>query len=295
VTLLLKPGDRYGDWGIVEVLGSGGFAHVYKVSDPRFAVPLALKLSIDPVKSADVAQRAVREVSVLRALSSHHVVEIHDCGLRVDGHFFVLMELLSGLPLDQIHDFDTKMAPPWAVHIIYQACLGLMDAHEQGIVHRDLKPANIYVDDKGQTKLLDFGLARSWDRSSVHGMSATVGHMLVGTPHYAQPEQLVTNSLTPAADVYSLALILYEMLSGHTPFVADQTTGQVRDAWFDNPMKWLHAHANAPVVPLRTHVTPDEVSDALCAAVDGGLAKEPEARPPNARTYAELLHAAWPR
>jgi serine/threonine-protein kinase len=182
----------------------------------------------------------------------------------------------------------------YAVHIVYQACLGLCEAHDLSIIHRDLKPANIFVDPDLHTRILDFGLARSFDSRGVVGANATVGHMLVGTPHYAQPEQLETYALTPAADVYSLAVMLYELVSGRVPFVEDDAVGVVRERWRTSPLLWLRAHAATPVVPLRRYFGADRLSDALVAAIDKGLAKRPAERFADARAFAHALRAAWP-
>ena len=289
----LQPGDQYEHYEILGRLGQGGFGTVWKVKDPRYAEPLALKLSRDPVKDDDAA-RALREVTVLRELTSPYVVAVLDAGLNRDGHIFVLMELLQGKPLDEFHDFNNRLDPKWSCHIVYQACLGLREAHARGVVHRDLKPSNLFIDKDGHTKVLDFGLARSWDESSVVGRSATVGNMLVGTPHYAQPEQLETNTLTPAADVYSLGMVLYELLSGFTPFVPDKIVGEVVDMWFDSPLQWLRAHAQDAVIPLRSRVGEDELSSDLCAVVDQCLAKPADERPNDALALGEMLRQAWP-
>lgn len=289
----LQPGDRYGPFQILEVLGEGGFGRVYKVTDPRYGVPMALKLSREAVTSPQTAQRALREVAVLRTLQSPHVVRVYDAGLRRDGHIYVLMELLEGRPLDEWHDFDRPLSPPWAAHIIHQCCLGLLEAHDRGIVHRDLKPANIFITGDVGVRLLDFGLARSWGGDSIIGRNATVGHMLVGTPHYAQPEQLTTQTLTPAADVYSLAMLLYELLSGRVPFVPDRPVSAVIEQWRYNHVQWLQAHAMTPPVPLVRHVG-DRVAPPLLELVMQGLAKDPKARPADARAFAQRLQTAWP-
>jgi serine/threonine protein kinase len=294
MTHALKAGDRYGSFEILGVLGEGGFGCVYMVRDPRFSVPMALKLSSEPVTAAETAQRALREVAVLRTLTNPHVVRVYDAGLNRDGRIYVLMELLSGRPLDEWHDFDRPLPPAWVAHILYQCCLGLSEAHDRGIVHRDLKPANIFITPNVVVRLLDFGLARSWGNDSVIGRNATMGHILVGTPHYAQPEQLLTHGLTPAADVYSLALLMYELLSGHTPFEADRPVSAVIEQWRHNPLAWLRAHAQTPVVPLLRHLG-ERVSPALVELTMQGLAKDPKARPANARAFAERLLAAWPQ
>jgi serine/threonine-protein kinase len=204
------------------------------------------------------------------------------------------MELLHGKPLDEFHDFDTPLDPVWAAHIIYQACLGLCEAHDLGIIHRDLKPPNIFVDPDAHTRILDFGLARSFDSRGIVGANATVGHMLVGTPHYAQPEQLETYSLTPAADVYSLGILLYEMLTARTPFVEDELVSVIRERWRDNPVMWLRAHSTTPVVPLRRYLAAEVVSDELAAVVEKAVAKAPTDRFVDARAFAHALRAAWP-
>ena len=97
----LQPGERYGPFEILEELGEGGFGRVYKVIDPRYGVPMALKLSRHPVTELETAQRALREVAVLRTMTNPHVVRVYDAGLRRDGNIYVLMELLSGRPLDE--------------------------------------------------------------------------------------------------------------------------------------------------------------------------------------------------
>jgi serine/threonine-protein kinase len=128
----------------------------------------------------------------------------------------------------------------------------------------------------------------------VVGRSATVGNMLVGTPHYAQPEQLETNTLTPAADVYSLGMVLFVLLSGFTPFVPDKIVGEVIDMWIDSPLQWLRAHAQEAVIPLRQRVGSDALSDDLCAVVEQCLAKSPTERPQDAGALGEMLRQAWP-
>lgn len=295
MSLQLKEGDRYGNFTILQAIGQGGFGKVYKVRDRRYAEPLALKLSHEPASNPDTAQRALREVTICRRFANPYTVHVLDCGLNRDGHIYVLMELLEGQPLDRFHDFDTAIDPRWACHLVYECCLALQDLHDKGIVHRDLKPANVFVDYKGHVKVLDFGLARSYDEThTIVGRGATVGHMLVGTPHYAQPEQIQGVPLTPAADVYSLCLMMYEMLTGHTPFVLGKRVSEVVQDWYHAPMAWLKAHAASPVTPVRAHVKVQAVSDGLAKVVERGLHKDPAGRPPNARELGALVHAHWP-
>jgi serine/threonine-protein kinase len=119
--------------------------------------------------------------------------------------------------------------------------------------------------------------------------------MLVGTPHYAQPEQIDTPTLTPAADVYSLAMVLYELLSARTPFDAERTIAEMIELNRKSPVSWLRCHAKDPVISLRAHLPAEVVSDDLCEVVSLGLAKPPGHRPQDAAAFAEMLRAVWPR
>ncbi len=290
----MQPGQRYGAFEILDHIGSGSFGHVYKVIDPRFSEPMALKVSLAPVTETDTAQRALREVAVMRALTNPHAVRVYDCGLRRDGHIYVLMELLTGLPLDRWHDFDRPLDAAWACHVIHQCCLGLAEVHDRGIVHRDLKPANIFVDSQVMVRVLDFGLARSWDGSSVIGHDATGSHMLVGTAHYAQPEQMKTMTLTPAADVYSLGVIFYELVTGCTPFVADRVVSDVVAEWMRIPIAWMQAHTTGEVVPPSRYLPADQGLEGVESVILHALQKDPARRPASARELAELIEVAWP-
>lgn len=291
----LQPGDRFDRYTILEAIGSGTFGRVYKVHDPHYAVPVALKLSHDPVASLETAERALREVTILRRYDNPYTVAVLDFGLNREGYIYVLMELLEGVPLDRFHNFDHRLDPRWVAHITYECCLALEPAHAHGVVHRDLKPANIFVSPAGHIKVLDFGLARSWDETqAVVGRGTTLQGIIVGTPHYAQPEQVTGQPLTPAADIYSLSTLAYEMLTGHNPFVANKPVSAVIDAWYHQPIRWLQAHANDSVVPMRTYVSEHDVSDPVVQLVEQGLHKNPSERPASARALAEALRMYWP-
>jgi len=199
------------------------------------------------------------------------------------------MDYLEGQTLNVWHRFDQPLHPAQAVTIVHQACLGLAEPHAQGIVHRDVKPENIFVQDNGQIKVLDFGLARSWDNKSVIGMNATQIHMVVGTPHYCQPEQLKTRVLAPSSDVYSLATILYELLSARSPFHPDRPLNAVREEYREKPVRWLHAHANMPVVPLDSIPGCEHLPTALVDGLMSALDKDPAVRPQDASAFANIL------
>lgn len=286
----LQPGDVYADAiRIRGVLGVGSFARVYEVDAPGFDRPLALKLTREPVTANEHAQRALREITILRSLTNPHVVRTFDAGLRPDGHIYLLMDLLSGCTLDEWHDFTEPLHPAQAVTIVHQACLGLAEAHAMGVVHRDVKPENIFIERDGQIKLLDFGLARSWDGRPVVGVNATENHMVVGTPHYSQPEQLKTRVLTPASDVYSLATILYELLASRSPLFADRPLLQVKEELRSDPTSWLKAHVMVDPEPICNLPSCRDLPTGLVRGLARALNKDPDSRPPNAGAFANIL------
>jgi serine/threonine-protein kinase len=184
------------------------------------------------------------------------------------------MDFLDGSALDEWHGFDEPLHPAQAVAIVHQACLGLAEPHAKGIVHRDVKPENIFIERSGHIRVLDFGLARSWDGSPVVGTSASSTHMIIGTPHYAQPEQIESPVLSPAADVYSLALILYELLSARSPFHEGMYLKEVKEKLRNTPLEWIKAHMEQPVIPLDQIPGLDDLPEALIKGIQRGLEKD---------------------
>jgi serine/threonine-protein kinase len=301
--LALRPGDFYGEFEILAVLGRGSYARVFAVRHPKYEGNIALKISRVPLTSETNAIRALREIRALQSLHNPHVVHILDHGMGADERWWMAMELLEGSTLLELHDFDQPMLPERALTIVYQACVGLDEAHRQGIVHRDIKPENLWIcrasESKsgrasGIVKVIDFGLARAWDPSVTVGEQATVGHMLIGTPHYAQPEQVESGVLSPASDVYSLGVVLYELLTGRVPFFPDEPWASVVLRLSQKPIRWLGAHVKKDLVPLEHHREGRALSDETRAIVHGMLAKSPDSRPATggvaARMLAEVLH-----
>ncbi len=285
----LTPGQVYAnDLEVVAQLGSGAFSQVYEVRSPRYPHRVALKLSHEPVTEDEVAQRALREVTIQRSLTCPGVAKIYEHGLRPDGHFYVVMDLIDGESLDRHWSFGRPM--PWrqAVDIGLQICEALDLLHAEEIVHRDIKPGNVIIERRTERAfLVDFGLARSWTEGELHGITATLGHKLVGTPHYAQPEQVEGTPLSPAADVYSLGMILYELMTGYTHLDAEDDYLTLKEAWRETPIRWINAHVRAKTVPPTTHLPqlPPQIEAALMKALE----KDARDRPQRARDFAAML------
>jgi serine/threonine-protein kinase len=283
------PGETYAGFAIERVLGEGTFARVFEVRSPNYPKTVALKVSRDPVDSEATALRALREIRILGSLHNPHVVHIHDHGLGPDERWYIVMEMLHGFSLSDTHDFNEPMEPAEAVRIVHEACLGLAEAHRAKVVHRDVKPDNIWLLPDRRVKMLDFGLARAWDVDSTIGANATMGHMMIGTPHYAQPEQVLTGRLTAASDVYSLGMILYELLTGHVPLFADEPWQSVRDRLAGEPLLWLTAHLKQPIVPLDHYAPRILVPRTLVDLVHATLDKDAARRPATAGELANAL------
>jgi serine/threonine-protein kinase len=281
-------GGRYREFEILELVGEGSFARVYRVRAPGHKEPLALKLASNAKMSPDAIKRAVREVAILRTLGNPHVVRLHGSSIGAD-HFYLLMDYLEGKQLDRFHNFDLPMDPELAVGIMQQVCMGLAEAHAKGVVHRDLKPANIWLEPDGTAKILDFGLARAWGVPWAFGANATAARTLVGTPHYCQPEQLGSPELSPASDVYSLATILYELLSGHPVLFPNRRVTEVVDELRDNPIQWLDAHVNKPVAPITQYPECAQLPESILAILEASLAKDPGFRPQDAGKLGSAL------
>jgi serine/threonine protein kinase len=288
MALQLSVGDKHGGFEVLQVLRKYPHAWVYKVRAPGFTEPVALKLSLDPVRSEEAARRALREVAVLATLTNAHVIRVHDSGLTEREHWYILMEHLPGAQLNHWHDFDKPLPAADAVGLVHQACLGLAELHTLGIVHRDLKPERLWITPDGTVKLLDFSSARSWDEGAT-GDNVTIGVQVAGSPEYAAPEQAFGSGLTPAADVYSLGVMLYEMLTGRSPVYPSLRWSEARSRNVDDPGIWIRAHARNVVKPLREHTVAAGLPQKLADVVGSALAKDPKARPGTAADLANEL------
>lgn len=202
---------------IIELLGQGGMGMVYKARQPQLDRFVALKiLAPDLSRDPAFAERFTREARALARLNHPNIVSVFDFGQS--GSFcYLIMEYVDGLSLWQMEQARKRLAPEEALAIVPKICDALQYAHDAGIVHRDIKPANILIDTKGRVKIADFGLAKLIGQN-VAGLTLTQSQSTMGTPQYMAPEQ-VEKPLTVdhRADIYSLGVVFYEMLTGELP------------------------------------------------------------------------------
>lgn len=201
---------------VIELLGHGGMGAVYKARQPRLNRFVALKI-LSPEKHSDpqFAERFEREARALAALAHPNIVTVYDFG-QAQGIYYLLMEFVDGPTLRQV--FQTRrLLPAEALKILPKICEALEYAHENGVVHRDIKPENILLDRKGQVKIADFGIAKILDPEA-KDLSLTGAKDVVGTVHYMAPEQVEKpQEVDHRADIYSLGVVFYEMLTGELP------------------------------------------------------------------------------
>jgi serine/threonine protein kinase/predicted Zn-dependent protease len=213
----LTTGSTFaGRYQVIEELGKGGMGRVYKVFDTEIKEKIALKL-LRPEIGIDEAiiERFRNELKLARKISQRNVCRMHDLN-REEGAYYITMEYVVGEDLKRLIRKVGQMSAGKTISIAKQVCEGLAEAHGLGIVHRDLKPQNIMVDEAGNAKIMDFGIARSLKVKGITGAG-----MMIGTPEYMSPEQVEGKEVDSRSDIYSLGVILYEMLTGRVPFEGD--------------------------------------------------------------------------
>jgi eukaryotic-like serine/threonine-protein kinase len=257
---------------LLERIGWGGSATVYRADDLALEGRIALKV-LHPALADDCVgtERFRREARCAGRLRHERIVRIHDYGVSMDGHY-IAMEYVAGRSLKGIIKRDGALPPSRAVDLTIQILDAAGFAHDHGIIHRDLKPQNVIVGPRDQVKVTDFGIA-------VAGRSdLTPASSILGTIDYVSPEQVSGRPATEASDLYSVGIILYELLTGRLPFEADL------------PIAVALKHVNArPASPRRFN---DAITPELEAIVLRTLDKSPTRRFPDARAFTTALKHA---
>lgn len=266
-----------GRFRIEREIGTGGMGTVYLATHLDLERPVAVKIiRCEFAGDADIADRFLREARTMAKLHHPHAAMIFDAGSLPDGRHFIVMEFVEGETLSQALAREGRFPASKAVNIATQICDVLEEAHRLGIVHRDLKPSNILLGPRGVC-VLDFGVAKVLASSaeSTATCASTGSGQLIGTPRYMSPEQCLGQRVGARSDLYSLGVLLYEMLAGRPPFI--------------DPMQsaLLVKQATAPAPPLPR--LRQDIPRPLALAVHTFLAKRPEDRPRTAALAKSLL------
>lgn len=250
-----------------EIIATGGMGQVWRATDETLMRHVAVKvLRPDAADDEGFLERFRAEARHSAGLQHPNIATVHDFGEGARSAYLV-MELIEGKPLSTIIKERAPLDPDEVTEILYQGALALQAAHDAGVVHRDVKPANIVVDDDGYARLTDFGIARA-----LAGAAMTQTGEVLGTPHYLSPEQAQGQPAGPPSDVYALAVVGYELLTGSRPFAGESMIATAL------------AHVSQPAPPL-----PRSVPEPLWSTVMAGLAKDPAQRPESAAAFAEAL------
>ena len=269
---------------VEERLGSGGMGKVYRARHLSMDRPVAIKFLRQRFSEDEAARtRLLTEARAAVALRHSNAVSVSDFGQTVEGWVYIVMELLEGRTLREIVSREAPLETARATSIMLQASDAVGAAHQAGIIHRDLKPSNILItqsaDQPAVVKVLDFGIAKFFAGNDDDATDLAQTNSVIGTPRYMSPEQHSGHELTPATDVYSLGVILYEMLTGMVPFSGSTHAEIAQKHVNDTP------HSPREVVAA----IPEDVERIVLHALE----KQPSDRPPNAAEFRrELLDTA---
>jgi len=260
-----------GRYEIVKLVGVGAMGTVYRAHDRELTETVALKiLRPELLSDRTILERFKAEVRLARRISHPAVVRTHDVG-ESEGMHFLTMEYVEGLTARDLLDSRGRLGVSAVLALAAQLTRALEAAHAQGVIHRDIKPQNLLLDANGALKVLDFGVSR------LNGSAAASGEagLLIGTPDYMAPEQLLGHDIDARADLYATGVVLFECLTGQLPFRAESLVARIAKALNEDP-------------PALSD-TGDEVPPALAALVARLLAREPDRRPASAQELLRLL------
>ena len=266
-------GKTYGGrYEVIEKVGQGGMAEVYRARDDLLGRDVAVKVLAERLSNdRSFVERFRREAQAAANLSHPNIVSLYDFG-NDDAAYFIVMEMIDGRGLEVVISEDGPLLPERAAEIAADVARALERAHTAGLVHRDIKPSNIMITSYGQTKVTDFGIARALGDGE---QTMTQTGMVIGTASYLSPEQAQGNPVDARSDVYALGCVLYEMLTGRAPFQGD------------TPLSIAYKHVREDAEKPST-VNPD-VPEALDAITMKALAKNPDNRYQTAREMQDDL------
>jgi eukaryotic-like serine/threonine-protein kinase len=265
-----QPGQPFdGRYRVLGRLGVGGMATVYLAEDSSLGRKVALKVMAERyAEDGEFVERFRREAQAAARLNHPNIIAVYDRG-EADGRPYIAMEYLQGRTLKQVIQKEGPLSPERAIAVTMQVLAGLRYAHEHGVVHRDVKPHNVLVGDDGRIKVTDFGIAHAGDPQMTE-----VGS-IVGTAQYLSPEQARGRSVGPQTDIYSLGVVLYEMLAGRVPFEGDSSVAIAMQHVSDEPPP---LRSLAPLVP-----------ESLGMVVGHAMLKDPSQRYASADEFAADL------
>ncbi len=272
-----------GEFRILQKIGSGGMGSVYKAEQPEMNRMVAIKILHPKLTNRpDLASRFRREARAMAQLSHPNTVKVFTYGELEDGSLYIVMEFLEGRNLNRAVKKEGSLARERAVPILIQVCGALQEAHTAGIIHRDLKPENVFLCKQmgieEYPKVLDFGLAKVTDEQMRPGsVNLTQEGMVFGTPEFMSPEQAQGKELSATSDIYSLAVILYEALTGKLPFDAK------------NSVEFIQKHVAEKPIPLSERLPDRRFPQGLDDAIAKALSKDPADRFHTAIEFAVAL------
>lgn len=240
-----------GKYRVEKVLGQGGMGIVVAARHEQLGELFAIKMMLpEALTYEDARERFMREARSAARLKSEHVARVHDVGTFENGAPYMIMEHLTGGDLSSVLDRRGPLPVGEAALYAYQACEAVAEAHALGIIHRDLKPSNMFLtrrpNDTACVKVIDFGISKDLDPNKV-GPALTKTGMIIGTPVYMGPEQMANNkAMDPRSDIWSLGIILYELVTGEVPFLAESMTELVSKVLTTHPVPPSQARRGIP-------------------------------------------------